>query len=172
MDRNLKFHSHSCNVANKASQILGIIKKTFTVLDSHMLPLLYKSLVQPHLEYANVIWGPTYLTDCQSIESVQRKATRSIPEISSLPYSTRLQHLNLSTLAYRRHWADMLMTYNILHHNLNIDPSKLFQLRTTSLTRGHNYKLFTPHAPKTIWNHFFTIRIINQWNKLQLIHLL
>ena len=103
MDRDLKFHSCSCNVANKASQMLGIIKKTFTVLDSHMLPLLYKSLVRPHLEYVNVIWGPTYLTDCQSIEFVQRKATRSIPEISSLPYSTRLQHLDLSTLAYRRH---------------------------------------------------------------------
>ena len=30
MDSDLNFHSHSCNVTNKASQMLGIIKKTFT----------------------------------------------------------------------------------------------------------------------------------------------
>ena len=30
MDSDLNFHSHSCNVTNKASQTLGIIKKTFT----------------------------------------------------------------------------------------------------------------------------------------------
>jgi len=34
MDKDLKFHSHSCNVTNKASQMLGIINKIFTYLDS------------------------------------------------------------------------------------------------------------------------------------------
>jgi len=137
MDRNLKFHSHSCNVTNKASQILGIIKKNFTLLDGHKLPLLYKSLVWPHLEYASEAWGPTYLTDCQNIESVQRKATRSISKKSSLPYSTRLQHL-----LYHRHRADMIMMYNPLYNNLDIDPSKLLnnwfdtwtQLQTLQVT--------------------------------------
>ena len=61
MDKDLKFHSHSCNVTNKARQMLGIIKKTFTYLGSHTLLLLYKSLVLPHLEYMNVIWGPSFL---------------------------------------------------------------------------------------------------------------
>ena len=55
------------------------------------------------------------------------------------------------------------MTCNILHHNLDIDPSNLFQLQTSNLTRGHNYKLYKPHTPKTIRSHFFTI---NHWNNL------
>jgi len=57
MDKDLEFHSRSCNVTNKANQMLGIINKIFTYLDSYTLPLLYKRLVQPHLEYVNVIWG-------------------------------------------------------------------------------------------------------------------
>jgi len=35
VDSELKFHHHSCNVTNKASQVLGIIKKS---LDSYMFP--------------------------------------------------------------------------------------------------------------------------------------
>ena len=166
VDSELKFHHHSCNVTNKASQVLGIIKKSFTYLDSYTFPLLYKSLVRPHLEYANVIWGPTYVTDSNNVESVQRRATRWITELSDLPYHARLQHLNLPALAYRRHRADMIMTYNILHHNLDINPSNFFQLHTSTATRGHNYKIYKPHAAKNIRNHFFAIRVINHWNNL------
>ena len=157
VDSELKFHHHSCNVTNKASQALGIIKKSFTFLDSYTLN---KSLVRPHLEYA-VIWGPTYVTDYNNVESVQRKATRWIPELFNLLYHTRLQHLNLPALAYHRHRADMIMTYNILHHNLDINPSNLFQLHTSTSTSGHNYKIYKPHASKNIRNHLFTIRVIN-----------
>ena len=45
--------------------------KTFANLNEHTLPLLYKSLVRPHLEYANVVWGPTFLTDVNKIESAK-----------------------------------------------------------------------------------------------------
>ena len=50
VDSELKFHHHSSNVTNKANQVLGIIKKSFTYFDNYMFPLLYKSLIHPHLE--------------------------------------------------------------------------------------------------------------------------
>ena len=34
--------------------------KSFANLNGHILPLLYKSLMRPRLEYANVVWGPVY----------------------------------------------------------------------------------------------------------------
>ena len=40
----------------KANGVLGLLKKSFTLLDKITLPLL--SLVRPHLEYDNVVWGP------------------------------------------------------------------------------------------------------------------
>ena len=55
MDLNLKFHVHTSAVANKANQVLGLIRISFTNLNGHTLPLLYKSLVRPHLEYVNVV---------------------------------------------------------------------------------------------------------------------
>ena len=72
MDVNLKFHGHVSTVASKANQMLGLIRKSFTNLNSKILPLLYKTLVRPHLEYTNVVWGPIYISDLNIIESVQR----------------------------------------------------------------------------------------------------
>ena len=80
MDVNLKFHGHVSIVASKANQMLGLIMKSFTNLNSNILPLLYKTLVRPHLEYANVGWGPIYISNLNIIESVQRRATRYIQE--------------------------------------------------------------------------------------------
>ena len=97
MDCNLKFHTHISAVASKANQVLGLIKKSFTNLNGYTLPLLYKSLVRSHLEYANAVWGPTFVTDLNIIESVQRRATRYVRDVSDLPYHNRLLHLNLPT---------------------------------------------------------------------------
>ena len=56
IDSNLKFHSQASAVTNKANRILGLIKKSFNSLNIRSLPILYKSLVRPHLEYANIAW--------------------------------------------------------------------------------------------------------------------
>ena len=42
------------------------------------------------------------------------------------------------------------MTYNILHHNVDLNSSDFFQLRSNSITRGHNFKIFKPHVGDTI----------------------
>jgi len=38
--------------------------------------MLYKSLVRPHLEYANSVWSPYKKGDVEAIEKVQRRATK------------------------------------------------------------------------------------------------
>jgi len=45
-------------IATKANHILGLINKCFEHLDIDSLPILYKTLVCPVLEYTNSVWGP------------------------------------------------------------------------------------------------------------------
>jgi len=57
-DSNLTFKDHMAQKINKAYSILGIIKRNFMHMDESSFILLYKSMVRPHLEYANSVWCP------------------------------------------------------------------------------------------------------------------
>ena len=60
----------------------------------------------------------------------------------------------------------MFTIYNILHGNLDVDDNVLFTRSFTSSTRGHSYKLFKPFASKFVRQHFYSCRIIEDWNAL------
>ena len=73
-----------------------------------MLLQLYKSMVQPILEYGNVIWGPHYVLDQQTLEDVQWYATKLVPSLRDESfYTDQLTSLNLPVLGW-------LMTGTIL----------------------------------------------------------
>ena len=111
--RDLKFGSHISQKVNKANSMLGIIRKTFDFLDQEIFLKLYKSLVRPHVEYANVVWYPNYKKDIESIERVQRRATKLLPELRHLPYHERLKKLKLPTLSHRRKRGDLIQAFKI-----------------------------------------------------------
>ena len=86
VDRELKFHKQTAAAVKKANQVLGIIKKTIYTKSKISIPLVYASLVRPHLEYADAVWEPHYKMDQQKIERVQGRATKLIREIKDLSY--------------------------------------------------------------------------------------
>ena len=165
VDKNLKFHKHASFAVKKVNTILGLKKRSFTVCDHKTLPKLFKAMVQPHLEYGNVVWGPHFKLDQQVIERVQKRATKLIRNIKDLPYSERLKDLNLPSLSYRRRRGDMLQTYKIISGKVNIDKNMFFQFSTTA-TRGHRYKIYKQRATKLPNIQSFSNRIVKEWNNL------
>ncbi len=57
---------------------MGVIWRTYAYLDDDIFLLLYKSLVRPHLEYANQIWSPHLKKDIIVLENVQQYATKML----------------------------------------------------------------------------------------------
>ena len=48
-----------------------------------------------------------------------------------------------------------------------MDPALLFTFRSSSsITRGHRFKIFKPHATCLPRHHLFSLRVINYWNEL------
>ena len=98
VDDQLKFEDHMYEKIKKANNMMGLIRRSFIHLDEEIFLKLYKALVRPHLEYANVIWHQTKIKDITAIENVQRRATKYLPSLKNLSYEERLQKLKLPTL--------------------------------------------------------------------------
>ena len=166
VDSVLKFRQQAAQAVFKANRILAVIRRSFCTIDASTLPVLYKSLVRPHLEYGNAIWGPFFRGDQQSVERVRRRATKLVPELRGVAYPERLRRLNLPSLYYRRRRGDMIKTYQIIHGHICIDPAQLLVNHAETRTRGHPFKLVLPCATTRSRRNTFSVRIVNDWNGL------
>ena len=166
IDEHLKFKNHITEKINKANQIMNLIRRTFTYVDKDNFIILYKSLVRPHIEYGNVVWYPFLKADINAIENMQRRATRYVPEVSTLEYGARLVKLDLPTLAYRRFRGSMIETYKILNNLYDEQCANLFFEMKETNTRGHSFSIKTKYSRSNVRRNFFSVRVPNLWNSL------
>jgi ribonuclease P/MRP protein subunit RPP40 len=107
-----------CKLAiNKANKQLGTIKHAFQYIDEHIISLLYKSLIRPHLEYGAVIWSPQWIREIDKLESVQHRATK-IHSLVGYSQEERNFILNLPSLVDRRRRGDLIQMFKLVN---NID---------------------------------------------------
>lgn len=91
VDDSINFSKHIQQQINKANSIMGLIRRTYTYLDERSFKYLFQALVRPHVEYAAAVWSPYKICDIESIENVQRRATKLVPSLKSLEYPDRLK---------------------------------------------------------------------------------
>jgi len=89
-----------------------------------------------------------------------------IPSVKLLPCEDRLKQLNLWSLEDRRIRADLIEVFKIIHGLSSIEFSTLFEFSTYNRTRGHSLKLAKKRTRLDLRQHFFSERIINIWNHL------
>ena len=87
--------------ASKGNHVLGIIRRTITYKEKHLIVPLYKAMVRPHFEYCIQAWRP-YCKDIDKLERIQRRAIKMITELRDFSYKSRLLECGLTTLATRR----------------------------------------------------------------------
>ena len=145
---------------------MALIRRAYTYLDQSSFLKLYKALVRPQLEYCNQVWSPHLAKHVNSLENVQRRATRCIPGMKDLSYPERLVKLKLPTLAYRRLRGDMIETYKITTQKYDQDIAQNLLTFNNRTSRNNNLKLNKPQNRTNIRKYFFTHRIIDPWNQL------
>ena len=102
MSADATFSNHILTTIQSAQLKCGWIFRTFATRMRRPMLLLWKSLVQPTLDYCSQLWSPTTPGQIQSLEMVQRTYLRKISGIRHLTYWQQLIDLNMYSLQRRR----------------------------------------------------------------------
>ena len=166
IDQDLNFEHHMADKIKKANQMIGVIRRSFLHLDEETFILLYKSMVRPHLEYANQVWAPRHMKHIEMLENVQRRATRLVPGLKGLDYEQRLKKLRLPTLAYRRLRGDLIEVFKVMTGKYDPEVCEgLIVRREDDRSTGHPHKIFKERPVKDLRKNSFPHRVVDIWNR-------
>ena len=90
------------------------------------------------VEYCSPVWSLTNSGLINTLESVQRRFTKSLSGMCSFFYSERLHLLNSDSLEMRRLRADLMLCFKIFKGFVDVDASKFVErVAPESVTRGY-----------------------------------
>jgi hypothetical protein len=159
--------SNQCVAAVKAAnRTLGMFNRSFEHKTIDTVKTVYKSLIRPHLEYCVQAWSPSLKKDIALMESVQRRATKLVPELKDKSYDERLNVFNLTSHEERRERGDMIQTFQIIKGKQDIKADQFFEKTSVKHTRGHSEKLYKKPVRLNIRKTFFSQRVVTNWNNL------
>ena len=91
----------------------------------------------------------------ETLEKVQKRATKILPKLSHLKYSDRFKKRKLPTLHYRRIRGDMIKTYKILTGKYDMVAVPNLTIATTVITRGNDLRLQKNRTRYDLHKFFF-----------------
>ena len=78
------------------------------------------AIIRLHLQYCIQVWRPYRKKDIDTLERIQRRATKIIPQLRDLSYEERLKESGLTTLKTIRLGGDQFEVFKILNVYENI----------------------------------------------------
>ena len=169
VDEGITWKSHINHISSKIIKTIAILRLLKYTFPKHILKTLYMSLIQPYLNYCNLIWGAADKTIIEPILILQKKAIRLVNRVHYLEHTKPLFESMKILTVYQLHDLNcLLFIYKCL--NSNIYPS--FKDEMTRNSEYHNYNTrnksdfrLPDRELKSIRQSFF-YKGINLWNRL------
>ena len=143
-------------------KIIGLIRRIITYKDKKLIIPIYKAIVISHLEYCIQAWSQYRKKDIDTLERIQRRATKISPELRDLSFEERLTECGLAILEKRMLRGDQIEVFKILNGYENIDRNMFFSLKKDNTTRGHKVKLVKDQCKLDIRKYSFSQRKVNE----------
>ena len=166
----LTWSDHISNLVAKSSMCIGLLRRISRDVPRQCCEILYKAMIRPLLEYADVIFDGCSDSDAQRLESTQRQA--------ALACTGAYKHTSHTKLLQELGWTDLELRRK--HHRLGI----MFKIQTQTappylrnacppLTRDRttynlrtSENITTPHQRTSTYQQSFYPHTIKDWNKL------
>lgn len=167
LDCSLKFHDHIRETVFKANGTCINLLKSTVCRTADFMVTLFVTHIRPILDFCSTVWSTGYVGDVKALENVQRRWTKKVTGLENESYGNRLRILGIFSIQGRLLRSDLVMCWKIFNGKSNIKPSDLFILASQAInTRGHKHKIFKPRPQTEVRSRFFSVRVIELWNKL------
>ena len=141
----LSWGKHHSYIVNKANKVLGIIRRSLGNDNQYAFSCLFKLLVRPVLEYAAPVWSPYQKKDIESMEKVQRRASRLAlkQKRGEMSYEDRCRLLKWQTHEKRSEFLSQVQCYKIVLGIDSLPFSHFFESTKCNRTRAnHDFTLY------------------------------
>ena len=170
LDSNLIFEQHLSEKIPMENRGIGLIKRLRYVLDRKTLLTIYKSYIQPHLDFGDIIYDrPNVDKFVNTIESIQYNASLAITgAIRGTSMERIYQELGSERLSDRRYYRRLCAFWNIVKGNspfylINYFPA----IKVPRNPARMNSNLFSSIPAKTdYFANSFPPYCVNKWNNL------
>ena len=86
----ITYHGKNAYLENKIAKNIGLMYRAKPFLDKESLLALYYSYIQSYLNYANLAWGSTYLTNLKKLRRQQKHAIRIVHNKTKFEHTKEL----------------------------------------------------------------------------------
>ena len=112
------FSDHIDKVCSKTSKKSGWILRTIACRSTPFMKLVWKSLVQGHVDYASQLYQPLQSGNLTRIENLFKTFTKRIPEVQELNYWERLSKLQMNSQQRRFERYRIIYVWKILENQV------------------------------------------------------
>lgn len=165
----LLWDKHIDCIVAKATQRLWSLKRLLRYSSSKTKLTVYKTLLRPILEYANVVWDPFTKTNINKLENIQRKAIRFVYNRydSFCSPTALLRQANLQALSERARTDRLKLLFLMVQGKLNVDTTKYISFPGRLNTRSCHARSMREYQVRLdTFKYCFFPRTIVEWNRL------
>ena len=171
IDNNLTWSQHIDKICKKITSNLWLLSRIKDYLSRDHRVQFYKTYIQPHIDYCNVIWGGTSQINLNRIFRLQKRACKIILDYNVNDIMESMQDLKILTVFDRLYLRKAKFMYRVSRGETPQYVNELFQQRPQNENepqlRSTSGLTFVPSRPnKEIFKQSITYSGPIIWNSL------